>query len=70
MDDFGPEDFPDREILQLSMSNKNGFDLSFVKSDEDGVVRLYQEVFGETIYIMSMCRHDVAKLIYQLEDFI
>jgi len=68
--DFEPEEFPHKEVKELSLSNGSGFEIVFEKQEGFDDVRVWQKLYGETVFIMSIDRHKLADLIYNLEDLL
>jgi hypothetical protein len=68
--DFNPEDYIGKEMKTLTMTNEEGFCLDFEQLEGMDEVRIFQRLYGETVYVMTMDRHKVADLIYKLEDFL
>ena len=69
--EFSPEDFPEQpEVKVLSLKNTEGFHLSFEQKEGDKNTRVYQHLYGEEVFVMTMTRNQVADIIYALEDFI
>lgn len=59
------------EGTRLVLTNENGFHLEIWKSKLDEKIHVWQTMYGgEDVYIMSMTRHDVADIIYQLETML
>jgi hypothetical protein len=67
---FNPEDFPHKEVKEISLSNNNGFEIIFEKQEGFDDIRVWQKLYGETVFIMSVDRHDLADLLYNLEDLL
>lgn len=68
--EFNPEDFPNREVVEVSLSNSNGFEIIFEKQEGFDDIRVWQNLYGETVFIMSVDRHKLADLLYNLEDLL
>jgi|TARA_R110000744_G_scaffold968_2_gene3553 hypothetical protein len=68
--EFNPEDFPHRELKEISISNGSGFEIIFEKEDGVDDIRVWQLLYGESVYVMSIDRHKLADLIYNLEDLL
>lgn len=59
------------EGTRLVLSNAKGFHLEIWKPKADNKIHVWQTMYGEEdVYIMSMTRHDVADMIYQLETML
>jgi hypothetical protein len=68
--ELGPEDLPEKEIKELKLSNGEGFEIVFEKSEDVDDVRVWQRLYGEVIFLMSIDRHALGDLIYALEDLL
>jgi hypothetical protein len=68
--EFNPEYFPHRELKEISISNGSGFEIIFEKEDGVDDIRVWQLLYGESVYVMSIDRHKLADLIYNLEDLL
>jgi hypothetical protein len=68
--EFSPEDFPGKEVTEISLSNNSGFKIIFEKQEGFDDIRVWQKLYGETVFIMSVDRHDFADLLYKLEDLL
>lgn len=69
--DFNEEDFEQREAISLRFESDNGFKLRFNKFIDDPTqILIYQEVYGEDLYIMKLSRHELGEFIYKLESLL
>jgi hypothetical protein len=68
--DFNPEEFSDKEVKELSLKNGEGFEIVFEKEEDRDEVRVWQKLYGETVFLMSIDRHSLGDLIYALEDML
>ena len=50
--------------------NGSGFEIIFEKEDGVDDIRVWQLLYGESVYVMSIDRHKLADLIYNLEDLL
>jgi len=68
--DFNPEEHSDKEVKELSLKNGEGFEIVFKKNQDIEDVRVWQKLYGETVFLMSIDRHALGDLIYALEDML
>lgn len=68
--DFNPEEFNNKEVKELSLKNGEGFEIVFEKEQDRDEVRVWQKLYGETVFLMSIDRHSLGDLIYALEDML
>lgn len=69
--DFDANDFEQREHTSLRFESDNGFKLRFNRwKDDPSKVFLYQEVYGEDLYIMELSRSEFVDFIYKLETLL
>lgn len=68
--DFNPEEYSDKEVKELSLKNGEGFEIVFEKKEDRDDVRVWQKLYGETVFIMTIDRHSLGDLIYALEDML
>jgi len=68
--DFNPEEFNNKEDKELSLKNGEGFEIVFEKEQDRDDVRVWQKLYGETVFLMSIDRHALGDLIYALEDML
>jgi hypothetical protein len=68
--DFNPEEFSNKEVKELSLKNGEGFEIVFEKEEDRDEVRVWQKLYGETVFLMSIDRHALGDLIYALEDML
>ena len=68
--DFNPEEFSNKEVKELSLKNGEGFEIVFEKEEDRDEVRVWQKLYGETVFLMSIDRHSLGDLIYALEDML
>jgi hypothetical protein len=68
--DFNPEEFNNKEVKELSLKNGEGFEIVFEKEEDIDEVRVWQKLYGETVFLMSIDRHALGDLIYALEDML
>ena len=68
--DFNPEEFNNKEVKELSLKNGEGFEIVFEKEENRDEVRVWQKLYGETVFLMSIDRHALGDLIYALEDML
>jgi hypothetical protein len=68
--DFNPEEFNNKEVKELSLKNGEGFEIVFEKEEDRDEVRVWQKLYGETVFLMSIDRHSLGDLIYALEDML
>jgi len=68
--DFNPEEHSDKEVKELSLKNGEGFEIVFEKNQDIEDVRVWQKLYGETVFLMSIDRHALGDLIYALEDML
>jgi len=54
----------------LTLKSTEGFHLSFEQKEGEDGLRLYQHLYGERVYLMSIGRERIADIIYALEDFL
>jgi hypothetical protein len=64
-----PED-EDIQVKILSLKSTEGFHLSFEQKENEEDVRLYQHLFGEEVFVMTIERQKIGDIIYALEDFL
>jgi len=67
---FNPEEHSDKEVKELSLKNGEGFEIVFEKNQDIEDVRVWQKLYGETVFLMSIDRHALGDLIYALEDML
>lgn len=58
------------EVKVLSLKSTEDFHLSFEQKEGESSVRLYQHLFGEKVFVMTIEREKVGSIIYALEDFL
>jgi|DEB0MinimDraft_12_1074336.scaffolds.fasta_scaffold07985_6 hypothetical protein len=68
--DFDPDDFPEKEVKEMTLKNGEGFVLVFEKQEDLEEVRVWQKLYGETVFIMTIDRHALGSIIYALEDML
>lgn len=68
--DFNPDEYSDKEVKELSLKNGEGFEIVFEKKEDRDDVRVWQKLYGETVFIMTIDRHSLGDLIYALEDML
>ena len=68
--EFNPDEYSDKEVKELSLKNGEGFEIVFEKSQDRDDVRVWQKLYGETVFIMTIDRHSLGDLIYALEDML
>ena len=69
--DFDANDFEARDAKSLRFESENGFKLRFTRWVDDAEkVLLYQEVYGEDLYIMDLSRSEFVDFIYKLESLL
>jgi hypothetical protein len=68
--DFNPDEHSDKEVKELSLKNGEGFEIVFEKKEDRDDVRVWQKLYGETVFIMTIDRHSLGDLIYALEDML
>lgn len=68
--DFNPDEHSDKEVKELSLKNGEGFEIVFEKKEDIEDVRVWQKLYGETVFLMSIDRHALGDLIYALEDML
>jgi len=68
--DFNPEEYSDKEVKELSLKNGEGFEIVFEKKEDRDDIRVWQKLYGETVFIMTIDRHSLGDLIYALEDML
>jgi hypothetical protein len=68
--DYNPEEFSNKEVKELSIKNGEGFEIVFEKSEGFEDVRVWQKLYGETVFLMSLDRHALGDMIYALEDLL
>ena len=68
--DFNPDEYSDKEVKELSLKNGEGFEIVFEKREDIDDVRVWQKLYGETVFLMSIDRHALGDLIYALEDML
>lgn len=60
----------DIQVKILSLKSTEDFHLSFEQKENEKDVRLYQHLFGEQVFIMTIEREKIGDIIYALEDFL
>tara|TARA_B110000908_G_C10211185_1_gene430324 strand:+ start:209 stop:418 length:210 start_codon:yes stop_codon:yes gene_type:complete len=68
--DFNLDSSPKKEVKEVSLSNGEGFELLIEKEEDREDVRVWQKIYGETVFVMTIDRHSLADLIYALEDML
>lgn len=68
--EFEPDEFSHKEVKEVSVSNSSGFEIVFEKQEGFDDIRVWQKLYGETVFIMSIDRHEFADLLYNLEDLL
>lgn len=69
--DFNADDFESKEAKSLLLESEGGFKLRFTRwIDDPSRMELYQEVYGEDLFIMSLTRSELVDFIYKLESLL
>lgn len=74
--EYNPEEFSNKEVKELSIKKRwllcygEGFEIVFEKSEGFEDVRVWQKLYGETVFLMSLDRHALGDMIYALEDLL
>ncbi len=58
------------KVKVFSIKGANGFNILFKQKKGEPGVKLYQEIYGDELYIMKINREQIADIVYALEDFL